>query len=218
MILVINKNRREAQNCADIFYYMGILSSGVCPEEAFSEICLKYRAALVMFPELMIDTGDYVKRLRKYAGKIPIFALTADKRGMNANLFDGVYDFNILSSTLLKKITEYCRQSALPYVGSYRAGGIDASADTENVYFGGSEIILTKTEKMILRYLIRSYPTPSMPTDIIAHAFRKSRAPLATSVRTHISQMNKKFRDGCGFAPIQSVENKGYILASPKNS
>lgn len=217
MILVINKNRKEAQTCADIFYYMGILAYGASPDEAYSEIGLEYRAAIVMFPELMIDSHDYMKRLRKYSGKIPIFALTRDEQAVNADYFDGVFDFNILSSTLLKRITEFCRRGSLPYVGSYRAGGIDASADSESVYFGNQEIILTKTEKMILRYLIRSYPTPSLPTDILEHAFRKNRAPLATSVRTHISQINKKFRDGCGSSPIQSIENRGYILATPKN-
>ena len=216
MILVINKNRREACASADIFYYMGILSLGVCPEEAFSEIGLEYRAVMVMFPELMADAHDYMKRLRKYTGKIPTFAITREPSQIPTEYFERVFDYNTLSSTVMKKITKFCEENNLPYAGSYRTAGIDASADTEKVFFGNSEIILTKTEKMILRYLIRTYPAPSAPAKILKHAFRQTRAPLVTSVRTHISQINKKFRTAAGICPIERIESLGYVLSCPK--
>ena len=213
MILVINKSRREAAIYADMFHYMGILSLGVCPEDAYSEIGIEYRAVLVVHPELIPDFGSYVKRLRQYAKIIPIFALTKNCTREMMKVFDCILDTDIQSSTFIKRLADFCRENSLPYSGSYLAAGIDASADSENVYFGNREIILTKTEKMVLRVLVRSYPRTVTPTSILKHAFRQAKAPLVTSVRTHISQINKKFRNAVNITPIKCDEGRGYVIS-----
>lgn len=212
MILVIDKNRREAAIYADMFHYMGILSLGVCPEDAFSEIGIEYRAALVVCPELIPDFTSYIKKLRQYAGRTPIFALTKNPTPEMEEVFNRVYDLDIQSSTFIRRLTDFCCENALPYSGSYLAAGIDASADSENVFFGNREIILTKTEKMILRFLVRCYPRVCSPSNILKHSFKQTRAPLVTSVRTHISQINKKFRAAANITPILCVEGDGYVI------
>lgn len=212
MILVIDKSRREAAIHADVFHYMGILSYGVCPKDAFSEIGIEYRCVLVVCPEFIPDVKSYVKRLRQYASITPIFALTKNPTREFIETFDCVLDLDIQSSTFIKRLTEFCRQRSLPYSGSYLAAGIDASADVEGVFYGRSEIPLTKTEKMILRHLIRCYPRSSSPKNILKHAFKQTRAPLVTSVRTHISQINKKFREAVGITPIHCEEGVGYSI------
>ena len=212
MILVIDKSRREASAHADMFYYMGILSLGVCPEDAFSEIGIEYRGVLVVCPELIPDFKSYVKKLRQYSGKTPIFALTKNKSEEIESTFDCVLDFDVQSSTFIKRLTEFCRENALPYSGCYLSAGIEASADSENVFFGNHEINLTKTEKMVLRFLVRCYPRAATPKDILKHSFRQTRAPLVTSVRTHISQINKKFRTATNVSPICSSDG-AYVIS-----
>ena len=212
MILVIDKSRREAAIHADVFHYMGILACGVCPEDAFSEIGIEYRCVTVVCPELIPDVRSYVKRLRQYASVTPIFALTKQPTRELIDTFDCVLDLDIQSSTFIKRLTEFCRQRSLPYSGSYLASGIDASADVEGVFYGNREIPLTKTEKMILRFLVRCYPRTCSPKSILKHAFKQTRAPLVTSVRTHVSQINKKFRETAGIIPIRCEESVGYFL------
>ena len=69
---------------------------------------------------------------------------------------------------------------------------------------------------MILRYLIRKYPLPSSSDEIIKYAFRSTRAPEASSVKTHISLMNKKLESQIGKRMIEFVPKKGYIIITPE--
>ena len=213
MILVIDTDKQNAVTCAEIFNYMGILSYGVTPTEALAEIGLEYRAVLVSFPDRIADRDDFVKRLRSYCADIPIFALS-DVPVKRADIFDATFGFDTLSSTLIKEMTEYCRLNKLPFAGSYRLAGFEASADGAEVLFKNERIPLTKTEKMILRYLIRTSPAPKCPADIIKHAFKQTRPPLESSIRTHVYQINKKLALVSGAPEIQS-RKEGYVIATP---
>ena len=213
MILVIDKDKSGAETCAEIFNFMGILAYGASPSEAMSEMGIDYRAVLVSFPERIADCEDFVYRLRKYAKSVPIFALAA-KGTASDEFFDAVFNFNTLSSTLIRDITEYCRLHELAPVGCYRMAGIEASADSGEVFFKDKIIPLTKTEKMILRYLIRTSPSPKSPKEILKHAFKPSRAPLVSSVRTHVHQINRKLSCVPG-APKIVARYDGYVIATP---
>lgn len=214
MILVIDKNKQSARTSAEMFHFMGILARGTTPSEALSKIGIEYRAVIITFPETIADLKDFVRRLRRYSSSVPIFALTKSYVD-NDEVFDAVYDFDILSSTLIKHITKYCSDNSLPYVGSYKLAGIEASADIGCVIYKNQEISLTKTEKMILRYLIRTYPVAKSPAEILKHAFRESRAPLAASVRTHVHQINKKLSQVPGAPIIESRGGEGYVIKTP---
>lgn len=215
MILIIDKNKKAAEMCVEMFHHMGILSYGVSPEAAFSELDLKYRAVIAVSPEGIPDLKNYMKRLRTYTVNIPIFALCRENPYGIEQLFDDVYEFDILSSKLVSSAAEYCRTHRLQFAGGYKLAGIDASSDTELVSYYGDEILLTRTEKMILRYLIRAYPTPASATDILKYAYRPGRRPMTSSVRTHISVINRKFREVTGKAPIASFDAGGYVIMTP---
>ena len=213
MILIIEENKSCARAWAEMFNFMGIPSCGADTADALSEIGSSYSAAITVFPEQISDLVDYVPKLRRYGGDVPIFALT-DRTHASSELFAEVWGTGTMASELLDAMNAYCKENALREVGHYRLAGLDASIDVGRVVYRGEEIMLTKTEKLILRYLIRTYPTPQPPTRILKHAFRESRSPLVGSVRTHIHQINKKLGDVVGAPKIESVGIDGYTIGA----
>ena len=217
MVLIIDAMKRNAQAISDIFYYMGVLSYAATPTEALSEISGLYRAALVMNPEKLPDAGNYTERLRSYDAKVPLFAITdAPKTEYPYEQFDASYPDSIYSSTLVEKIASYQAKARLPLIAHYRLAGIDASCSLEEVTVFDKAVPFTKTETMILRYLIASYPTPQGAKEIIKYAFKPSKKPEITSIRTHISVMNGKFRNVTGKNLFINIPGEGYAAATPE--
>ena len=169
MILVISQSKKKAQTISDIFYYMGVLSYAATPHEALSEFSGLYRAALVIEPEALPDEESFIKKLRSYSSAIPIFAIS-DGDNFKRDLFDGIYDDSIYSSTLVEEIVRYQNEHRLPLCAHYRLAGIDASCTSEKVLYFDNAVPFTRTETMILRYLIASYPTPQSSKKIIKYA------------------------------------------------
>ena len=217
MILIINPSKKLARGVSDTFYYMGILSYPATPSEALSEISQLYRAVLIISPGELADARDYVERLRKYKGDIPIFALCQEEcHTRYEDIFDRIFVKPIFSPTLAEKILEYANEKEYAGIGDYRLAGFNASWDHLGISCFSRKLRLTKTETMILRYLIRCYPLPVNAEDILKHAFRPGRAPEAASIRTHISGMNKKFEGIFERKMISLVPHKGYIIMAPE--
>ena len=121
-----------------------------------------------------------------------------------------------MTPALASKIIEYSRLNSKESIGDYRLAGFDASCDVVGVNYFFQKVNLTKTEAMILRYLIRSYPIPQKSEDILKYAFKASRLPDKSSIRTHISIMNKKFVSHLGDKMIVSVSHDGYRILTPE--
>ena len=217
MVLIISTSKRKAQIINEIFYYMGVLSYAATPTEALSEISGVYRAALVLDPQDLPDTVSFISKLKSYASLIPIFAIS-DSNDYQKDVFDGNFKNSIYSSTLIEKIVEYQYNHKLPLSAHYRVAGIDASCDSERVTFFDKTIPFTKTEVMILRYLIASYSTPQDARSILKYAYKHSKKPESASIRTHISVMNRKFRDSTGKHLFFSIEKEGYFISTPETA
>ena len=217
MVLIISTSKRKAQIINEIFYYMGVLSYAATPTEALSEISGVYRAALVLDPQDLPDTVSFISKLKSYASLIPIFAIS-DSNDYQKDVFDGNFKNSIYSSTLIEKIVEYQYNHKLPLSAHYRVAGIDASCDSERVTFFDKTIPFTKTEVMILRYLIVSYSTPQDARSILKYAYKHSKKPESASIRTHISVMNRKFRDSTGKHLFFSIEKEGYVISTPETA
>ena len=84
------------------------------------------------------------------------------------------------------------------------------------VNYFDTRINFTKTEAMILRYLIRSYPLPKNAESILKYSFRPSRTPEPASIRTHISIMNKKLEAATGRRMIILEPGRGYLITTPE--
>ena len=218
MLLIICKNKKTARDAQDTFRYMSILAYGTTPSEALSEVSELYRAALIISPELLADPRDFVRRLKSYKSDLPIFAVTDEEvDGELLSIFDAVFKKPTFSPALASKIIAFANEHNRAKIGDYRLAGLNASSDQLGVTYFDRKIKLTKTEAMILRYLIRSYPLPKKSADILKYTFKSSRAPELTSIRTHISLMNKKMEAVMEKRAIVTVAHEGYLISTPEH-
>ena len=217
MVLIVSSAKKKAQSISDIFYYMGVLSYAATPYEATSEISGVYRAVLVLDPEELPDADNFVERLRNYNALVPIFALSDSSNScFYHQIFDKVFESDIYSSTLVEEIVSYQSERKLPLTAHYRLAGIDASCNKAHVTVFDKSVTFTKTETMMLRYLIASYPAPQDAKSIIKYAFKPSRRPETSSIRTHVSVMNKKFREVRERNLFLNIPDKGYAVSTPE--
>ena len=215
MVLVISASKKKAQVISDIFYYMGVLSYAASQIEALAEISGLYRAVLLVDPEELPDEESFAEKLRSYASSLPTFAIS-DSANLNTSLYDGCFKNSVYSSTLIEEIVRYQEDHRLPLTAHYRLAGIDASCNLERVKVFDEMTSFTKTETMILRYLIASYPTPQSAKSIIRYAYKPGKKPEIASIRTHISVMNRKFREITGKNLFVGIEKEGYVVSTPE--
>ena len=127
MILIIDKSKKNANDLANMLYYMGILATARTPSEALSEISTAYRAVVISNPDMLADKVDYIKRLRSYASGIPTFAISPSKDECDMAIFDEVFPSGMYGAKLLSRIFEYAEEFNLKPPGVYRLCGIDCS-------------------------------------------------------------------------------------------
>ena len=214
MILIINRTKRDAVSLAEMFYLMGVLARGATPSDALSEISLQYKVALIRSPEVLPDKADFAARLRSYAN-IPLIAITDTPDIKDSHIFDLIIKRSTYSSKMLEHIRRFCEKLRIQPPGSYSLEGIKAYAASNVPTFLHSELPLTKTETMVLRTLIKTYPRRVAAAEILKYAFRQSRTPDISNVRTHISIINKKFRELRGENLIAFEEGRGYVILTP---
>lgn len=219
MILFIDRSKKSAENLADMFHYMGILARGMTPSDALSEISPLYRAVVISSPSSLPSVSDYIKRLRSYSQITPIFALVSSKDDKNtAHYFDAAFESSSYSSRLAQAMINFVDTHHLPPIGSYMLAAINASVELSTAVYFDSGIPFTRTETMILRYLIRTYPTPRTAKDILLHTYKTSKMPDPANIRTHISIMNKKFRNSFNRNLIYLKPGEGYVIEPSKKS
>lgn len=217
MLLIVSQSKRNARLISDTFHYMSILSYATTPSDSLSEVSELYRAILIVNPEEFPDIKDYIKRVKNYKSDIPILALTdLSKDTEYKNLFDGVIARKDITPTIASKIINYLNQNNYSCIGEYLLAGFDASWNKYGITYFSKRIKFTKTEAMILRYLIRSYPLPRQTKDILKYCFKPSKAPEASSIRTHLSIMNKKYYSITNRKLFKLVQNEGYIILTPE--
>ncbi len=215
MILIISKSRKDARSLAEMFHIMGVIAYAATPSEALSEISLTYSAAIVMNPSLLPAKDEYVVRLRRYAS-IPIFAYSDTEAEDDRLIFDGIIKSTSYASSALLAVSEHNIGCDIKAPGVYKLAGIDASAALPLPLYFERPLPLTKTEAMILRTLIVSYPNPMGAKEILKYAFRQTRTPEIANIRTHISVINKKFREISGRNLIALSVGEGYVVLTPE--
>ena len=217
MLLIISQSKKNARTIADTFYYMGILAYAATPHEALSEVSNLYRAVLILSPNTFPDIVDYVNRIKSYKRDLPIFSLTStDPASFFPDVFDCCFSMQTLTPELAERIIDYANTSNKARIGDYFLAGFDASSHNVGVNYFYEKLPLTRTESMILRLLIRKYPIPTSCDEIVKYAFRASDAPQPTSIRTHISMMNKKLEKVIKRRMLSFVPRRGYVIVTPE--
>ena len=212
MILIIDENRQRRNTLAEIFYYMGIPAVSRAPKEAQSELCESYSA--VVFTSLS-DTSIKNSVINDFSSTASRPVLGAFDAGENADIFDIVFNKDASALDILKKITALQVIRGKAPLGTYMLAGLDICADRDCAAYLGRMVKLTKTECMILRYLIASYPKPKCSSKILTHAYKPTKMPEEASVRTQISLINKKFSHLGGAIIVE--QDEGYTISVPEN-
>ena len=213
MILIINRSKKEGEALATAFRYMGIVARAELPEHAAAEISPFYRAIILSSPEKLPDEREFVTRIRSYLDGIPIFALTDTKDELKVK-YEEVAPRDATAARLYRLISEHCEAHMQKSPGKYMVAGIDASVDRGFVTYFSEPLPLTRTEALILRLLIRAYPSPLSPKAILKYAFKQSQLPEAMGIRTHICAINRKFKRCLGRNLIMSIDG-GYVVMTP---
>lgn len=214
MLLIVDTSRRHATGYEDMFRYMGVLSRVCTPYEALSEISTLYSSVLFTAPHTLPEPWSYMQKFRAYSPGVPCFALT--ETGEPLAYFDGAISDKCYSSTALLTMQNYCAEHGLRLPGDYRLAGLNVSADGKVPVYFDTEISCTRTECMLVRYLVRAYPHLVQTRDILRYVFRRNRVPEPSCVRCHISQINRKFRAITGRNLIVRPTRAGYVIATPE--
>lgn len=217
MILIIDNGRRSQRCLSDMLAFMGIPSATVKSEDAASEVSTMFRAIIVNATSHIPDINDFLKRLRSYSAGIPIFGII-DTDTTPARGFDAVFEKGRPASRMIREITEYARREQKLPPTHYALAGIDASIGLKFPLYFDYTIPLTKTESMILRVLMRAYPNPIKAEKILYYISRRrgSAIPCGSSVRTHISSINKKYKALFNRALIFPTQGEGYTVLTPE--
>lgn len=219
MLLIIDKKQADANTISDIFKYMGIVSYGTTPENASLEFSNRHSAILFINPELNEGTKALIKSFKTYSLCSSIFAVitpsdyNTESEKEILRLFDKTFDADISSSKIVCDIAEYQAEAKKSQIGVYRLAGIDASVSCSSAMYFDTPIPLTKTEVMILRFLISSHPIAKGSRDILKYSFRSGKAPESSSIRTHVSSINAKFMSTISKRMILSEPGVGYYIS-----
>ena len=217
MILIVHPSLKSAKQTADIFYYMGIPASARKPKEALSEASLYYQAILICNPSALPSPEEYVERLRAVSGGVPIFSLTETVADHALRpLFLEAFHAEDSSARILLGIREIQRKLSLPLLGAYSLAGLSLDCELSCPTYCDTQIRFTKTEAMILRYLIRAYPECKDTHHILRYAMRSTSLSDPTGIRTHIYGINRKFLAKAGRKLIESIPGQGYRIITPE--
>lgn len=215
MLLIIDNLQSNANSAADIFNFMGVVSYGITPDHAPSEFKNRHRAILFVHPERMRCHADLVTMARTYSLDTQIFAIFNESENVElASLFDKVFPDGALSSKIVYDILTYQTDRGNGSIGMYRLAGIEASVHNSETTYFDVPVNLTKTETMILRYLIASFPMARKAKDILKYAFRSGKTPETSSIRAHISSINKKFSRLAERYIISNEHGAGYSIST----
>ena len=211
MILIVSNKLKSAQSLAANFSYIGLLAHAVKPAEIKSEISPRYRAGIIINPEQMADARGFLTSIRSYNRDLPVYAITDNEV---AEDYTGVFTTEITAAKIASVLMRDAEQ--INAVGKYRLAGLDLSPALGTNYYFFTQFDLTHSEAMIVRFLIRAYPSLTKIKDILKYSFRAARMPEPSSVRTHISNINKKFKEKFSRPLIVSSPGDGYTILTPE--
>ena len=131
-------------------------------------------------------------------------------------LFEAIFDSEDSSARILLRIREIQRSKGLPLLGAYSLAGLSLDCDLSCPQYCDTPIPFTKTEAMILRYLVRTYPDGTDVHHILRYAMRPASLSDPSGIRTHIYGINRKFLSKTGRRLIASTPGEGYKILTPE--
>ncbi len=198
MILIINKSQKLADSVSDMLYFMEIISTPATPTEALIEYSPLYRGTILLNPRNLYDEPELIELLRGISPMTPIFC---HGETLNEEIYDARFPSSVSVSEMISEMKAYNLRHGFNQIGEY-----------ENYTVKYENCLFTRTEKMILKLFAIYGEEPLSAAKILKYAFRTSRTPDISSVRTHISIINKKCMINYGRKLISTSIDSRYKL------
>ncbi len=172
--------------------------------------------------EAMIVTNPYDKNLPMHFPytchtrypKTPIVGFRQQLRSNPADI--GGYDILIDVDLPPRKFMDIMLMEISRYHGRDIADHMSGSARDHILMpyptWGGNPFPLTKTERMIYRYLIDTSPRLVSPIELLRYCMKPGTNPLLCNIATHIYHINQKAKEIFGIPLIHCPGNIGYQL------
>lgn len=215
MLLIADNKPPRGAALAELFHFMGVLAVSRRPIAALGDISPHLSALLLVEPDELPDTEDFIDRVKRLCRTVPVFALSKGQI-KHAEHFCEVFITERCDYSLLARMRECCEALCLRPVGEYALAGMDVSFYEKGVRLRGESVPLTRTERMILRYLFSVYPSRVSTAQIVRSAFRPERTPDPACVRAHVCAINKKVHGLLGRPLIDSIRGQGYRVITPE--
>ena len=208
MILVINDNLGLCESITEMFRIYGMPCYGTTIADAMKEPANLYSHLLIPEPYTSTDIEETVKNLRSKFPDSPIFKVGIPQAD-ESNIFDAIIFPKKGKCGIVLGIVNL----VLDYLGSkkYSIGNLKVSAEQTCIFYKEKTVNITKTESLILRCLILTFPSGCQKEDILKYCFRRGSYTEVSAIRTHICSINKKFQAAIGEKLILS-ENKKYSI------
>ena len=211
MILVVSKSKENSSALSDMFYHMGVLSSVCDVGEMPYENLSFFGAVIFLAPDTLSGTNEAIATIRKHNKEALCVAVGG---WVDVDLdFDILIEGGTYASRIYEIICAEAEKKNISSPGRYRLGEFYADADSACSGYKKALLPFSKTENMILRALIRAYPTPLSSKELLSYAFKSSRLPEISNVRTHVCIMNKKFRSVTKHPLVELITSRGYVIA-----
>lgn len=210
MILILSGRIRTAEAIAEMLRYAGVICYCTTYAASLGEIAPQYKAVLAVEPHTEPCLDAYMRSIHEAAPRALLYSISGSIGGRSA-FFIREYPRHVSPSHLLRDMTEDARRLGTVAPGSYCAVGIDASCNRKYATIYDDRLPFTRTELMILRCLLASSPRPLSADELLKYAFKRARQPQVSAVRTHVSVINRRFRDMYGENLICMSEH-GYCL------
>lgn len=169
----------------------------------------------VMLPG--IDGFEVARRLRRHGIRTPVLMLTARDaapdivRGLDLGADDYLtkpFSFEVL----LARIRALLRRGPAPQPARLQAGDLHLDPATHEVFLGGRKLSLTRTEFILLEFLMRRAGQVAPRDTLIEAVWGHTRDIESNTLDAFIRRLRTKVEDVSGRRWIHTVRGVGYTL------
>jgi DNA-binding response OmpR family regulator len=164
-----------------------------------------------------IDGLHIAKRLRARGVRIPILMLTARDsvpdvvRGLDMGADDYLtkpFSFEVLAA----RLRVIARQKASESKSILQIADLTLDTETHEIHRGKNSVVLTRTEFLLLKYLMHRAGRVVSRDDLIEAVWGAERDVVDNTIDVYIFQLRSKIEAGGTSRLIQTVRGFGYTL------
>jgi hypothetical protein len=208
MILIISNDTKRAESYVSSLGYMGYIAEAVEAKYAQHRFCPSVHACVLADLNDSRECAALCLSIRENSPDIPIFALCPSVQLLPSAV---TLPTGITAPDLIKAL-----RVPNSKIGRYNGAGLDLDPSSIEPTYFLDPISLTHTELQILRFLLLYFPFAQSAERIVKYCFNPHKRPMPSSIRAHISKINKIFNASYGHPIIKALVGVGYTLIPPE--